>query len=95
MPGAGDVGKAFGLKKGPLITEVGSDEAASVPSPKEKLTKSLGAEARELLTGGVDDDVSAATEPTTKKSGMLIQEVEPAQKPREQPRKMIISLPSR
>ena len=85
MPGAGDIAKGFGLKKGPLITEVGSDE---VPSPKEKLTKSLGAEARELLTGGGD---SAAAEPTTakKKSAMLIEEVE--EKPREQPRKMIIS----
>lgn len=89
MPGAGDVGKAFGLKKGPLIQEVGSDDAAS--SPKEKLTKSLGAEARELLTGGGNDSGSTKVESTNKKSGMLIEEVEPAQKPREQPRKMIIS----
>ena len=87
MPGAGDIGKAFGLKKGPLITEVGSDDGATVPSPKEKLTKSLGVEARELLTGGGSD----VTESATKKSGLLIEEVEPAQKPREQPRNMIIS----
>lgn len=86
MPGAGDIGKGFGLKKGkPLITEVGGDEA---PSPKEKLTKSLGAEARELLTGGGGGSAAAAEPTTTKKSSMLIQEVE---KPREQPRKMIIS----
>jgi HSP20 family molecular chaperone IbpA len=92
MPGASDIGKSFGLKKGgPLITEVGagSDDkpAAAASSPKDKLTKSLGAEARELLTGGGGDAPAAAP----KRSSMLIEEVEEVPAKKEQPRKMIIS----
>ena len=59
MPGVGsDIASSFGLKKGGkkkvLIQEVCDDPEPedAAPSPKQKLTQTLGAEARELLTGG-------------------------------------------
>ena len=95
MPGASDIGSSFGLKKGGTkksfgIVEVGAAEPEpAASSPKETLTKSLGAEARELLTGGSGDAVEAKP----KKAGIgMISEVSDTPAPKkEQPRKMIIS----
>ena len=95
MPGVGsDIASSFGLKKGgkkPLIQEVTDDPEPedAAPSPKQKLTQTLGAEARELLTGG-----SAAAEqaPKPASSKMLISEVsapEPEPEPKAKSRVVI------